>query len=383
MSHSRILDCGGYPHPTPCATIAIMLAHWSRRRPVPRRILVVLIALMAAGLLHAVLDFNSRSAAQQAAPGARFNVGFQTREFSYSLPDGSSKQLTLAIWYPTQAEPQQYRYRRELLTARVAVDAALYKPDTAYPLVLFSHGRGSCGTSSAYLTEHLAARGYIVAAPDHEDAFFCSIEDGEHVEWKRDSDDPFIVTYAHRVTDIRATLDEMLRLNTDASSTFYQGIDEQRIAVAGHSLGGWTSEVLSGAIPGYRDERVTATLLLAPADDQFGPEEFQRIGVPVMHIVGEHEMFGRRTGETESFAYDQNRPPKFLAVVKNADHLAFSNFVCLGSRSVEGCQSLNPKAAVILKYAGAFMDFYLKNDDATVDTLGSGDPRLTAYYASW
>jgi predicted dienelactone hydrolase len=338
---------------------------------------------VAAALLHAVLDFGSESAAQQPAPGARFNVGYQTRELSYSLPDGSSKQLTLAIWYPTQAEPQPYRYRRKLIPARVAVDAALYMPDVAYPLVLLSHGRGGCGTSSAYLAEHLAARGYIVAAPDHEDAFLCSIEESEAVSWKPDSEDAFIVTHAHRVTDLRAALDEMFRLNRDASSTFYRGLDEGRIGVAGHSLGGWTSEVISGAIQGYRDERIAAALLLAPADDQFGPEEFQRIGVPVMHIVGEHEMFGRRTGATESFAYDQGRPPKFLAVVKNADHLAFADFVCIGSRSIEDCQSSNSKAAVILKYAGAFIDFYLKNDQAAVTTLGSGDPGLTSYYVSW
>src|SRR5437773_2068602 len=54
-------------------------------------------------------------------------------------------------------------------------DVAIWKPTgTApaggFPVILFSHGFGGCNTQSTFLMEALAHAGYLVLAPNHQDA---------------------------------------------------------------------------------------------------------------------------------------------------------------------------------------------------------------------
>src|SRR5471030_3184572 len=54
-------------------------------------------------------------------------------------------------------------------------DVAVWKPAGAaavagYPVVVFSHGYGGNNTQSTFLMEALAGAGYLVVAPNHQDA---------------------------------------------------------------------------------------------------------------------------------------------------------------------------------------------------------------------
>jgi predicted dienelactone hydrolase len=81
--------------------------------------------------------------------------------------------LRVALWYPTQAMASSYAYNSRF-SGLVAKDAA---PGCGpVPLVVFSHGLGGCGTQSLFFTEELARHGYFVAAPDHDDAAFCTVD---------------------------------------------------------------------------------------------------------------------------------------------------------------------------------------------------------------
>ena len=52
-------------------------------------------------------------------------------------------------------------------TSTVAYDAPPVAPGGPFPLIVYSHGSSGQRFISAYLTEALAARGYVVVAVDH------------------------------------------------------------------------------------------------------------------------------------------------------------------------------------------------------------------------
>jgi len=113
--------------------------------------------------LLALLALIASADARAADCDGRQSVGYRV----LPLPSGRK----VAIWYPASAAEQPFAYTRagSDLKGSVARDA----PPAAcprVPLVLFSHGLGGCGLQSTFLTEELARRGYVVAAPDHADA---------------------------------------------------------------------------------------------------------------------------------------------------------------------------------------------------------------------
>jgi hypothetical protein len=60
----------------------------------------------------------------------------------------------MAVWYPTLEKELPYSYSRGA-TGSVALHAPAAQHQQ-YPLILFSHGWGGCGTQSVFLTEELA-----------------------------------------------------------------------------------------------------------------------------------------------------------------------------------------------------------------------------------
>lgn len=346
------------------------------------------------------------SVAAQELNGA-LNVGYQVHEFSYGLPDGSTKALTVAIWYPTAEQPEGHRYKWKWrgLPGQVAENAIPSDAADVYPLVVFSHGLSGCGVQSAYLTEHLAAQGYVVAAPDHEDAALCSIKGGEAAsagngggegrnragvlaklrQWRSkhrgeaQGQEPAAENHANRPEDVKAVINELLRLNDDPGSSLHATIAPEAVAVAGHSLGGWTAEVVSGAVEGAGDARVKAALMMAPANGDLTAQGLSLISVPKMYLIAERDRLTGTAEESKSIAFENAKPPKFFAVVRDADHFTFADITCFGFRSVENCQQANQKSAVVLKYATAFFDEFLKQDPNAHATLDAGDERLLSY----
>ena len=104
------------------------------------------------------------TAAQGAPPAASHPVGI--RQFEFVDQD---RHLALAVFYPAvvrdrAAVPFVMPFFDKLKSYR---DAEVASEGAPFPLVVFSHGRGSNGLYYAWFAEFLAARGYIVAALNH------------------------------------------------------------------------------------------------------------------------------------------------------------------------------------------------------------------------
>jgi len=126
----------------------------------------------------------SRADAEEARRGETYRVGYRILELEYGSDD-EKKVLTLAVWYPTTAPAKRHVYGGPT-TGNVALDAAPCHSGGPYSLLVFSHGYGGSGLGAVFFTEPLAARGWIVVAPDHHDRHTAvRIRTGQKVNYDR------------------------------------------------------------------------------------------------------------------------------------------------------------------------------------------------------
>ena len=204
----------------------------------------------------------------KALAGNRFNVGYQTLDLKDRRGD-KERTLTVAVWYPTTAVPKQYIYGGPT-SGNIALNGKPYAEGGPYPLLAFSHGYGGSGLGAVFFTEPLASHGWIVAAPDHNDRHTAvRIPTGHKRRYDRlgllrhareisSSSPDDRDAYLYRLDGMKLVLDRMLE-----SETFGKLIDRERIAVGGHSFGGFTALGLCGTIEERRDDRIRGVLLFS------------------------------------------------------------------------------------------------------------------------
>jgi len=318
---------------------------------------------------------EAREAGAQVSPRGRVtcasapNLGFTIVTFSNGL--------RAAVWYPALDAESRYQYADGLVTA-LAADAPA-AGCAAYPLVVFSHGFGGCGTQSLFLTETLARGGYIVVAPDHKDAL-CKVDQPRRGLRFERAEEPFRQpqkwddsTYRDRQRDILTVLDEMPR-----HPRFGKQIDAARIGIVGHSLGGYTAAAMAGAWPGWRDARIKAALLLSPYVEPFLVKRtLAGIRVPVMYQGGTRDFGITPEISRAGGAYDQTRPPKYFAELQGTGHLGWTVLICETYGEVPACAAQSTRARQIDEYSAAFFDHYLRGRPEEI--LERPDPGLADY----
>ena len=168
-------------------------------------------------------------------------------------PARPDRVLNVDCWYPAvdgDAAASVYELLPGIgFTASALADAAA--APGAHPLVIWSHGRSGTRSSYAMLCEGLAARGYVVIAPDHPGDTLA--------DWLLDVAADDATNERERVADVRLLLDAAL--GGEPGLAIAPAIDATRVVVAGHSYGGTPrsrSRERTRWICGYARSRVSS-----------------------------------------------------------------------------------------------------------------------------
>ena len=282
----------------------------------------------------------------------------------------------VAVWYPAAASEQPMAYSRSTggFMGSVAQDAAPARCPRV-PLVLFSHGLGGCALQSLFLTEELARHGYVVAAPDHNDAV-CRIGSDEHNFGNMRTDQSFLEpdrwterSQRDRLLDLRTVIDLV-----EKDTQLGPAADVQRIGIVGHSLGGYAAIGMAGGWPSWKHTDVKAVLALSPYVLPFMTQRtLARLDVPVMYQGAQFDWGITTSLEGAQGAYAVTAAPKYFVKLRGGTHLEWVNLLCSGQPSVVACLKAKPNAYLIDRYGIEFLDRHLKNKpSALLDGKGRG-----------
>jgi predicted dienelactone hydrolase len=157
---------------------------------------------------------------------------------------GDDLPIPMTVWYPAieQASSLTYSYAINMLDPESSITLATYQgqadpgamadlSDGPYPLVVLSPGFAIANASYAWLAEHLASHGFVVVSPQHHE----SLDPGTlwQSTMERPQDMLTVFTY----------IDEQVEVGGE-----FEGlIDNETVAVIGHSYGGYTALAAAGA----------------------------------------------------------------------------------------------------------------------------------------
>lgn len=264
------------------------------------------------------------------APGP-YDVGVQTITI---LDEARQRPLTVDVWFPiadaTGLPPQQYTFLPgvyyESPTA-VAADATNIATDGPFPLVVYSHGSGGLRYIASDYTEAIASHGYIVAAPDHTG--------NTATERITETEAVFDVSALNRPQDVADVIDEMTNDGNVSTAGFAANVDPERIAVTGHSFGGFTAYAMAS---GYTnalgsfdaDPRVDAIIALAPATGDgsgrlLSDENLASITIPSLVMVGTNDQTTPATPNVDRPWELSNSSPQYRLDLVDGQHQSFTD----------------------------------------------------------
>lgn len=256
--------------------------------------------------------------------------------------------------------------QRKFDSARIAgLEVAIWKPGSVSgraPLVLFSHGFHGRNTQTVFLMQAMAEAGYLVVAPNHKDALGMGSGVSRPEERLGSPQRWSDKNYRDRAADITNLLNA---LHSDAS--WNNQIDWSRVALAGHSLGGYTMLGLAGAWPSWKIPEIKAVLALSPYCQPFVENgDLGNMRVPVMYQTGTRDLgicpfILRKNG-----AFDKTAAPSYVVVFDKASHFAWT-----------GLNRRSDQRQLINYYSISFLDKFVKGDsNATPEARLSGVAKL-------
>lgn len=230
-----------------------------------------------------------------------YEVGFDKTNVPPSI---ESNGFPIALFYPTSSEPKVVELGPFKLN--VAVEGEVLKGK--HPLVIVSHGSGGSHLSYKDVAISLAKNGFIVGMPLHPQNNYMD-----------NSLEGSVTNYTNRPKHITLAIDTLL--NASDINTY---IDSDKIAVLGHSVGGYAAISAAGGvgdtsslikicrnsplltdpyctpardgsmtktvIKSKKDSRIKAIIIMAPVGGLFSTEgSLNDVDIPVLLLKAEKD----------------------------------------------------------------------------------------------
>jgi predicted dienelactone hydrolase len=264
-----------------------------------------------------------------------------------------------------------------------------------FPLIVFSHGLGGSREGYEYLGRHWASHGYVSVHVQHKgsdtEVWKGAANREEAMKGMRDSLAD-VTNAIDRPRDVSFVIDSVTKLNAE-DARFKGRIDLDRVGMAGHSFGAWTTLAVAGqGSPALArlgkplaDPRVKAAIAMsapAPAAARRG-NAFAGVKIPALHMTGTLD----DSPISDSKAADRRVPfdkiagvDQFLVTFEGGDHMVFS-----GRPRAMGGGAKDPLFQdLILQSTTAFWDAYLRGDAAAKTWLaGDGFEKVLGANGKW
>lgn len=279
------------------------------------------LALGAVGVAPAAASHRDdpKSAPDAVGPYA---VGRTT--FDVVDPHRDGRTFEVDVWYPSRPADVVGRPKSviDLLVAQTPSPNAYDNPpvaDRRFPLVIFSHGSGGIRFQSWFLMEHLASHGFIVAAPDHTG--------NTAVDTIFGNSTPFAVSARNRPLDVSLVISRMIERGETDGDAFDDRVRSRRIAVMGHSFGGFTAvAAAAGWADVPPDPRVKAIIPIAAATQSFTDTQLHSVAVPSLWLHGTDDITVPIAQTARAWSL-QTASPRYRVDIRHGGHSSFTN-VC-------------------------------------------------------
>lgn len=303
------------------------------------------------------------------------------------------------------------------------------KAGDRFPLVVFSHGAGGSKSAFPELTEHWASHGYVVVLPTHSDSIQKRRREGEDLSRLRQNPRSLVrdVDPSDRLADVRLILDQLGTIEDripalrepppqiagdptkahtpapDAGSKRGSGvdaragrIDRDRIAMAGHSAGAYTTQIAFGVkVRGPRlaggltprdvgDERFKAAIVISGqglTNLSFTRDSWSELSKPMLVIAGSKDVsrISNETPQSRREPFELARPgDKYLLFIEGATH---SSYAGKAAGMLPGESPTTPIDVITNSVSSctlAFLDAYLDRDEqASAYLAGDALARLS------
>jgi predicted dienelactone hydrolase len=334
---------------------------------------------------------------------------FQLSEDVFATLDQQAQQETAQLsaldftQLPDLREPGSYSWQKTTIeftnpNRPDPIPADIYRPENAQnaPVIVISHGVASDRQTFAYLAEHLASHGFVVAVPLHPATSSDRFE--RFIAGFDTPPDPEVLI--NRPLDIQALLDQLTTLA--ASDPAWQNqLNLNQVGAIGQSLGAYTVLAVAGATLNFeklsqtctnldqqitfnlsellqcqalalagqkttlRDPRITAAIAINPFSSTiFGQQGLSQIQIPVMFIGGTSDFVTPALAEQICPFTWLDTPQKYLVLVENGTHFSFLQGEGEGVLPIpEGWIGPDPEQVypVLQGFATAFMNAYLRD----------------------
>lgn len=216
------------------------------------------------------------------------------------------------------------------------------------PIVIISHGLGEDRGNYAYLGNHLASYGFVVAIPEHPESNAAKLQKA----YSGFGEPPRPAEFLDRPKDITFVLD---RLPTVAPTLKTQ-LNLQQVGIVGHSLGGYTAFATAGAelnfpkiqefcknnrslnistllqcramdLPAQnyalQDSRIKAIIAVNPLTSVIqGQQSLAKIQIPVLMVGSGQDAITPIVPEQINPFTWLTAPKKYLAIIDKATHFS-------------------------------------------------------------